>query len=187
VIDEAERLFLGGDGYSATTISAVAAGAGVSPDTIYKSFGGKAGLVRAIRARALLGQGPIPAEHRSDDLHRRLRDPREIIGGWGALAAEVAPRVAPILLLVREAAIADPEVKELQEEVDADRLRRMTDNARQLADAGHLREEVTLAEAADVLWTCSAPELYELLVLRRGWTAERYGRFIADTMIQALL
>ena len=38
-----------------------------------------------------------------------------------------------------------------------------------------------------MLWTYSAPELYELLVLRRGWAPPRFGRFIADAMIDALL
>ena len=38
-----------------------------------------------------------------------------------------------------------------------------------------------------MLWTYSAPELYELLVLRRGWSPARYGRFVADAMIDALL
>lgn len=42
VIDAAERMFLA-DGYSSTTVQAIAAAAGVSADTIYKSFGGQAG------------------------------------------------------------------------------------------------------------------------------------------------
>jgi hypothetical protein len=71
--------------------------------------------------------------------------------------------------------------------MDADRLRRMTDNAHRLREAGHLRGGVTLTRAADVLWTYSSPELYELLVLRRGWPIEQYGRFVADAMIDALL
>jgi hypothetical protein len=29
--------------------------------------------------------------------------------------------------------------------------------------------------------------LYKLLVLRRGWPLERYGKFIAEAMIAALL
>jgi hypothetical protein len=37
------------------------------------------------------------------------------------------------------------------------------------------------------MWTYSSPELYELLVLGRGWPTERYGAFIADAMIAALL
>ena len=186
VIAAAERRFLR-DGYGITTIAAIADDAGVSADMVYKSFGGKPGLVRAICARALEGEGPVPAEQRSDDLQAREPDGRKIIEGWGALTLEVAPRVAPILLLIRAAAAGDPEVAVLLDEIDARRLHRMTDNARRLGRAGHLRPGITVARAADVLWTYSSQELYELLVLRRGWPLARYGRFIADAMIDALL
>ncbi len=186
VLQAAERLFLS-DGYAATTIAAVATAAGVSVETIYKAFGGKPGLVRAIRDRALKGEGPVPAEQRSDELQARESDPRELIRGWGALTAEVAPRVAPILLLVRSAATVDPGLAGLRHELDADRLVRMTHNARTLAEAGHLRAGVKLEDAADVLWTCSSPDLYELLVLMRGWPLDRYARFVADAMIAGLL
>ncbi len=175
------------DGYAAATIAAIASDAGVSPDLIYKSFGGKPGLVRAIRDRALAGEQPRPAEERSDEIQAREPDPRVIIRAWGAFVAELAPRAPPILLLIRDAAAVDPNVRGLRDELDADRLRRMTDNARRLRDAGHLRHDVTLALAADVLWSYSSPELYELLVLRRGWSPTRYGRFVADAMIAALL
>ena len=63
----------------------------------------------------------------------------------------------------------------------------MTINARGLFEACHLRPEITPAEAADILWTYSSPELYELLVIRRGWPAERYGRFVGQALIAALL
>lgn len=33
----------------------------------------------------------------------------------------------------------------------------------------------------------SSPELYELLVRRRGWTIERYSEFITEAMIAALV
>ena len=186
IVESAERRFLR-DGYATTTVAAIAADADVSADTIYKSFGGKPGLVRAIRIRALQGERPVPAEQRSDELHTHDSDPAAIIQAWGTLTAEIAPRVSPILLLIRDAAATDPDVEALREEMDADRLRRMTQNARRLLDAGHLRPGLKLAHAADVLWTYSSPELYELLVLRRGWTPERYGRFVAAAMIEALV
>jgi hypothetical protein len=63
----------------------------------------------------------------------------------------------------------------------------MMHNARTLLKGGRLREGITLDAATDVLWTYSSPELYELLVIRRGWSVERYGRFIAEAMIAALL
>ena len=63
----------------------------------------------------------------------------------------------------------------------------MERDARQLADEGHLRDGVSLEEARDVFWTCSSPELFELLVIKRGWTPERYGEWVADTFIGTLL
>src|SRR3954454_6500754 len=143
IIDAAERRFLDA-GYGATTVTAVATDAGVSADTIYKSFGGKPGLVRAIRERALRGDGPEPAEARSDRLHERESSGRKIIEGWGTLTAEVAPRVAPILLLMRAAALVEPEGEALLAEMDDERLRRMTSNARRLRDGGHLRAGLTV-------------------------------------------
>lgn len=186
VLDTAQRLFLA-HGYAATTVGAIAAAADMSVESIYKGFGNKPGLVRAIRDRALAGAGPQHAEERSDALWSTNPDPRAAIAGWGALAAEVAPRVAPILLLVRSAAASDAEVATLQRELDDDRLVRMTHNARYLADRGHLQPGVGLDDAADVLWTYSSPELYELLVISRRWAPDRYGAFIADAMISALL
>lgn len=186
VVEAAQRLFLR-DGFAATTIALIATEAEVSVETIYKAFGGKPGLVRAICAAALAGQGPIPAETRSDELQIREPDPRKIIRGWGMLTVEVAPRVSPILLLVRDAAATDPQMADLRAELDASRLRRMTRNARNLAAAGHLRDDITVEQAGEVMWTYSSPELYELLVRGRDWPPERYGAFVADAMIAALL
>lgn len=186
ILDSAQHHFLA-RGYAIVTVAEIAADAAVSPDLIYKSFGGKSGLVHALRERALAGEGPRPAEERSDDIQAHERDPHAIIRAWGCLVAEVAPRVAPILLLIRDAAAADPDVRALHDELDADRLRRMTVNARRLHRAGHLRNGITAAAAAEVLWTYSAPELYDLLVSRRGWTPARYGKFVADAMTSALL
>lgn len=186
IVGSAERLFLDA-GYSATSVAAIAADAGVSVDLIYKTFGGKPGLVRAIFQRALEGVGPIPAEVRSDRLQAEEHDARKIIEGWGRFVIEISPRGSPIVLLVRSAAATDPELVALLEEIDASRLRRMTANARRLHRAGHLRPGMTVREAADVLWTYSSPELYDLLVLRRGMPLQRFGRFVADAMAAALL
>jgi AcrR family transcriptional regulator len=186
IVEAARRLFLR-EGFSGTTIARIAEDAGVSEETVYKAFGNKIALVRAIRDQVLAGAGPVHAERRSDRMQASEPDPRAIIRGWGVLTMEVAPRVAPVLLLVREAAASDPELAGLQAEMDAARLTRMTHNARTLLKGGHLRSGLTLDVATDVLWTYSSPELYDLLVSRRRWSVERYGRFIADSIIAALL
>jgi len=186
ILRAAQRQFLD-TGYAATTMAAIAAEAGVSVDTIYKTFGGKPGLVRAIYERGLKGRGSVPAYQRSEAIRMRESDPRTIMRKWGRLAAEVGTEVSPIQLLVRSAAGSDPDAAALLKEIGAHRLKRMRDVARFLADRGYLRDGVSVAQAADVMWTCTSAELYELLVLQRGWSLRRFGDFVADFMISALL
>lgn len=186
LLDAAQARFLE-YGYSATTIDSVAADVAISAATIYKTYGSKAGLVRALCERALGGRGPIPAEQRSDRLQAEVSDPRMIVAGWGRLTAEVAPRVAPLLLLLRDAANDDHVAAGLLGELDAERHARMSRNARTLVRGGHTRPGIRLREASDVLWTYSSPELYDLLVRRRGWSLRRYGEFVGEAIARALL
>ena len=186
VLDAALARFLTG-GYAGTTIESIAADATVSVATIYKRYRGKTGLVRALCERALAGVGPVPAEQRSDDLQATEHDPRTIIEGWGHLVAEIAPRVAPILLLLRDAAATDTEAAVLASELDDNRLARMTHNAAALLRTRRLRPQLTQHDVRDILWLYSAPELYELLVQRRHWTHQQLARFVTDAMANALL
>ena len=186
IVGVAEELFLS-RGYAATTVAAIAAQAQVSVETIYKGFGGKPGLVRAIIEKGLAGRGTVPAEQRSDRIRDTEPDPRRILTAWGEFVAEIAPRTVPIILLARDAAAGDSEAAALVDEINAARLERMTVNARGLATAGHLRRSITVEQAADILWAYSSAELYELLVTRRGWHAGRYGQFVAEALITALL
>ena len=186
VLDAAERQFLR-NGYAATTMATIAREVGVSVDTIYKAFGGKPALVRAIFERGLKGRGPVSAYERSDAMRERETDPKTIMREWGRLTTEVASVVTPIRLLMRSAAVTDPEIAALLRDSDKERLERMRHHARFLQRRGYLREGVTVAEATDVLWTCSSVEIYALLVLERGWSMPRFATFIADFMITALL
>jgi len=175
------------DGFAATTITSIAAGADTSPDTIYKSFGGKAGLVRALCERGLLGQGTVPAEERSDHLQETEPDPRRLMHGLGRLASEVAPRVGPLMLLLNTAGDADRELATLRQEIDDLRLARMTANARRLHRRGLLRPGMSVDEAAEICWFYSSAEVYGRLVLDRKWSLDRYARFVGDALAAALL
>lgn len=186
ILDTAQRQFLDG-GYGATTITAIAREAGVSVETVYKAFGGKAGVVHALYERGLTGLGPVPAYERSDEMRAHETDPVTIMRKWGLLTAEVASVVTPIRLLMRSAAATDPEMAALLEESDDERLTRMRHHARFLGERGYLRDGVTLGEATDILWTCSSVELYELLVLKRGWSLRRFAEYVTTFMIATLL
>jgi AcrR family transcriptional regulator len=186
ILDAAQRQFLEG-GYAATTIAAVAADAGVSVETIYKAFGGKSGLVRAIYDRGLVGPEPVPAYRRADQIRERETDPRVIMERWGTIASEVSAVVSPVTRLVRAAAAADPDLAALLQAHNDRREARARHHARFLNERGYLREGVSLDEATDVVWTCTSDELYDLLVSQRGWSLPRFAAFLADFMIAALL
>lgn len=186
VLDVAERLLLA-DGYAATTVASIASTAGVSPELIYKTFGGKAGLVREIQGRGLLGEGPVAAPERSDAASASTLDAGALLWEWTALSTEVAPRVSPIMLLVRSAAAGDPELAELAEQMSGQRLERMTLNARRLREHPGLRRDLTVDQVRDVLWTYTSPDLYDLLVGQRGWTIGQYREFLFRGMSGHLL
>ena len=186
ILDAAQRQFLEG-GYAATTIAAVATEAGVSVETVYKAFGGKPGLVRAIYDRGLVGPEPVPAYRRADEMRERETDPRAIMRNWGTIASEVSSVVSPIERLVRAAAASDHDMAPLLQAHNDLRERRARHHARFLKERGYLREGVSVAQATDILWTCTSDELYDLLVTQRGWSPPRFARFLADFMINALL
>jgi AcrR family transcriptional regulator len=186
MLDTAERMLLA-NGYAATTVAAIAAAAGVSAELIYKSFGGKAGLVRAIQQRGLLGAGPVGAPTRSDALSATDLDARSLLREWSVLSTEVAPLTAPIMLLVRAAAANDGDLADLVEEMADQRLQRMALNAERLTAHAGVRGDLTVEQIRDILWTYTSPELFDLLVGRRGWTIDGYRDYLFRGLCGQLL
>ena len=188
VIDAAHQLFLD-RGFAATTMPEVASAAGVSVQTVYKVFGSKSRLAKAVFDVAMAGDDEPTAMLERQSLGRvRLEaDPRTKFRLYGEFLAEVAPRHVPVQLVIRDAAAADPEAQAAWAELRAERLAGMTRFARDLHDHGHLRPGISTIEARDVLWTYNSAELFQLLVLERGWTPQRYGRWVADALCAALL
>src|SRR6185437_14409344 len=80
ILQSARKRFLA-DGYAATTIATIADDAQLSIDTVYKTFGGKGGLVRAIYDESLLGSEATAAPTRSDALQEGEADARTVVRG----------------------------------------------------------------------------------------------------------
>jgi AcrR family transcriptional regulator len=187
VLDAARRHFTE-QGYAATTIAAIAADADVSVQSITKNFGNKPGLVRALFDTALVGDDDAtPLADRSwiTAIHAEP-DPRTKLRMFADTLAGILPRTAPIQLLIREAA-PYPGLDAVWQQIKFGRLMGMTDMANNLAAGGHLRSGITVEHARDILWTYSAPEIYELLVIERGHSTQDYAAFISSGTIAALL
>ncbi|OBA63081.1 TetR family transcriptional regulator [Mycobacterium sp. 1100029.7] len=186
VLTAARQRFLA-QGYAATTIADIARDAAVSVETVYKAFATKAGVLKALFDVSVAGDDePIPMVHR-DVIQNVAKQPDAArkLEMYAEHLAVTMPRSAPVQLLARDAAASSPDAREVWKQIRRETLTGMTMFASGLARTGQLR--ISTKEARDVLWTYHAPELYELLVLERGWSAGRYGRFIARALIDALL
>ena len=172
-------------GYVGTTVAGVASGAGVSPESVYKWFGSKAALLKAVWHRALGGSGPTPAEQRSDAGSLAAADGPAVIRNWARLAAEVGAVADPIRRLIEAAALVDAEIADLHGEIERERTARMDHNAAYLADRGYLRDDVTSEQASDVLLLYTT--FYDRLVREAGWTPEQFSAFVERGLTAHLL
>jgi AcrR family transcriptional regulator len=186
----AEELFVD-RGYAGTTIAAIAAAAGVAVETIYRAFDGKAGLFKEVVAAAVAGgaaQASIPPQQRRAVLRMRAEpDARRLLELHAATQPGIQARIAALFRLMLEAAPLDSAVAELWNEIERDRLHGMTLLARGLSDRGALRAEVSVEQAAEILWAINSPGVYQQLVVQAGWSPKRYQQWLATTNALALL
>jgi AcrR family transcriptional regulator len=186
ILDAARQLFTE-RGYAATPMTAIADRAGVALDTVYASAGRKPELARLLIETAISGTDQaIPAEQR--DYVRAVQaapDAGTKIAIYAAAVTAIAPRLAPVLSIIQQAAPAEPELGQLWDQIAERRAANMRRFVADLAAAHPLRLDP--AQAADIVWATNATELYQLLVGQRGWTPQRYERFLTDTWHRLLL
>lgn len=186
VLQAARQRFLA-QGYAATKIAEIARDAGVSVETVYKTFATKAGVLKALFDVSVAGDDdPIPMAQR--EIIQKVLDAPEAtrkIAIYAEHLASTMPRSAPVQLLARDGAASSADAAAVWKQIRDETLTAMKMFAADLGKTGQLR--VSAAVARDVLWTYHAPELYELLVLERGWSAARYGEFITAALTDALL
>ena len=190
ILDAAHRLFLE-RGYAGTTLAAIAQVAGVVVETIYRAYGSKAELFKAMVRAAVAGgtaRAQVPVEQRpaiqaviaETDPHRQLQL-------YAATQPGIHARAGPLLRVLIGAAAADPELAELWSQIENERLNGLGRFAQLLADRGVLRPELSVEEARDLLWTLNALAVHDLLVLQRGWSPERYRDWLAASLQRTLL
>lgn len=186
ILDAALELF-STRGYTATSMSAIAARADVALDTVYASVGRKPQLARLLIETAISGTTQAVSAEDRDYVQAIMAasDAETKIEIYASAMRMIAGRLAPVLAMLQQAAAAAPELTVLWREISERRAANMRRFVADLAAVATLRTD--LDEAADIVWATNAPELYQLLIGQRGWTPERYERFLADTWRRVLL
>jgi len=169
----------------------IAASAGVVVETIYRIFGTKAALFRAVVDALLAGgaaRSGVPVEDRpAIRAIREEQDPRRQIAAYAATQPGIHRRAGPLLRALRDTRATEPELARLWDELEAWRLAGQGRFVKMLADRGALRPGLSAEVATDLLWTLSSLAVYDLLVLDRGWTDERYLAWLVVALERELV
>jgi AcrR family transcriptional regulator len=188
IVEAARELFVE-RGYVRTTVQAVARRAGTSPETVYAAFRNKRTLLSELMDVAIAGDDqPVPILDRDwVDSLRNEPDPRRRVRILARNGRLILERRTPIDEVLRGAAAADPEMADLWRRSRDQRHAGQAALVRILAGGGALRSGVTRGAAADVLYAVGSPETYRALVVERGWSADRFERWYAETIERLLL
>jgi AcrR family transcriptional regulator len=188
ILDAARGLILE-SGYRATTLAAIAARAGVNVDTVYQLVGRKPILLRELIEQAISGTDRAVVAEERDYVQAIIATahPVEKLTIYAQAVRDIQQRMAPLYLALRDAASTEPEAEEVWNDIGERRAANMRKLVHDLKNAGGLRSELTVGEAADVVWATNSAELYILLTVDRGWSPRRYERWLADAWCRLLL
>lgn len=175
------------NGYAATTVNEIAAAAGVSAETIYKSIGGKSGLLDGIIGEAIAGPEQLPPEEQAE--HRDiagLATPEERLRAYVAFCCRVLERTTPVHKILRSAADSEPRAAKVHAQQQRTRLVRNTSHLGRFIGPA-LRSGLTLEQAAQHFYALSSPELYELQTTQLHWSKQHQRQWLADIAVRELL
>lgn len=186
VLDSALRLFAE-RGYAGTTVGAVAEDAGVSPETIYLSLGGKRGLLEGVIATAIAG-----AENSASEEEAWWAGVAALPGATERLAkmveysCTILARTRPIHAVIRGAADKEPFAADLGRRLLHERLAAQTERIRKYLRRD-LKRGLSVAAAGERYCVLASPELYYLDTVELGWTAEQHRAWLTDLLAVELL
>ena len=188
ILTAAQRLFEE-QGYSATTMAAIAKEAGVVPKTVYATFETKSGVLRGLWNLLLRGDdADVPVMDRA--WYREVMeepDPERQLQLNARNARVVKTRIAGVLKVIRHAAELDTESAELWARIQSDFYDNQGAIVQSLAAKGALQPGLDAARGSDILWTLNHPDLWQLLVGERGWTPEQWEAWFDATAPRSAL
>ena len=182
-IVSAARKLLEEHGYAGMTMGAVAKRAGVAVATVYAVFGSKTGILSEILDAA-----------RIDESYQNLvceamhtKDPRERLRFPARIARRIYESEHSVLDLFRGAGTVAPMLARTEAERECTRYEAQAVMIQFLVRSRSLRPGLDPQHARDILWSLTSRDLYRLLVRERGWTAQQYEDWLADTLVEALV
>jgi AcrR family transcriptional regulator len=156
---------------------------------VYRLFSSKLGILKAVLDVSIGGDDEAVAMVDRPQVRALLsdEDPKKRLAGFAALLHEVLTRVGPVHRILADAARSDQDAASLLDEIAQQRHEGQRRIARSLARSGALRPELRERDAADIVHAIASPEVYALLVFDRGWSGDRYEKWLRSILIDQLL
>jgi TetR/AcrR family transcriptional regulator, regulator of autoinduction and epiphytic fitness len=181
ILETARRLMVE-RGYRDVSMQELALEAGVAYQTVYSQFGNKLQLALDV---CELGLRHVQDAVALLNDERAADDPERWLATLGTVARRLYEPCADLLRFMRES--GDPDLVRRFKEVERRRLDRLAPFAPMLDRCGRLRRGISGSEAIDLAWSLAGPETYEQLVLDRGWTPDRFERWLSEGLVRLVL
>jgi AcrR family transcriptional regulator len=189
ILTAAHRLFTE-RGYAGATIEAIAAQAGVAPETIYAIFRNKgkilASLVNFLSASRAEERVPL-LERIGPQAVAQERDQRRQLQLFAQVVANNLEGNASISEIILVAAKTDQDIEKIMQQFIKQRRQHMAVAVQQIAANGPFRDNMDQEYATDTVWTLTSPEVFLLLTRDLGWPKDKYAQWLTETLIRVLL
>lgn len=181
ILESARRLLVR-RGYGQVTMQEIADEAGVAYQTVFSQFRSKLELAQELCSSDLLHVGGTVAMLAAA---REAGDPVACLRTLGAFARRLYEPCAEVLRFMRES--GEPDLISRYREIGARRLQLLEALGPQLEQTGRLRRGLSGRQAIDLVWAMAGPEVYEQLVLDRGWTPQQFEDWLEAAAANLIL
>ncbi|MFT4200518.1 TetR/AcrR family transcriptional regulator [Gordonia sp. (in: high G+C Gram-positive bacteria)] len=188
IVAAAYDLLLDGS-YGEMTVAGLARAAGVSPQTVYNSIGGKAEVVKAVYDVTLAGDDdPTPMSQRPQFLAmRESADAAGFLRAYAGWTRVIYEHVGPLLgVLLHGGAGDDTTLRDFLATIEAERRTGSGHALDGLAASHGIPTPPGRDRLHDIVWTLTAPEVADRLVRRCGWSPDEYERWLGDQLVAAI-
>jgi AcrR family transcriptional regulator len=173
----AARALFAEHGYAATPVRLLAKRAGVSPQTIYSTYGSKAGVLAGLPD--LLDQEAGVTD--LFDSRHDTADPAELLRLLARISRRIREHCGDIMGILRSGAAVDADIAATM----AEGFRRQRLGVEAVLEQA-LGDRAT-ARTADVATALMSHDVYDTLVESSHWTFDEYETWLGDSLIRLLL
>lgn len=181
ILTAARQLFAD-QGFANASVKSLAAAAGVAVQTIYTTYGSKAGVLKGLLDLIDEEAGVLDLAAEMG----RTDDPYEAVALMARVRRQIRERCGDIIRILRSGAAADAEVAKAWTEGMRRRRGGLGVLTQRLQEHGVLKAGLAADTAADIAAALVVDEVCDVLVEQRGWSFDAYETWLRETMVALL-